>query len=133
MVTVAGFLREQKVLRLTTVGPDGTPHTVPVWYIYSGKKVYVGTNSRTVKARNVLKNRRVAFCVDVGVNSPDIYGVMGRGRGRLIRGRGEVGRIATRILLRYFKSMDDGSARELLEDTDLIIEITPERISRWSY
>ncbi len=132
-MTAARFLKEQKILRLATIGPKGTPHIVPVWYMYSRKKIYIGTNLRTVKAKNLQKNDRVAFCVDVGINSPDICGVTGRGRASLILQGGRVARLATRILLRYFETMNDRSARELLEDTNCIIEITPERISKWSY
>ena len=83
-MTPARFLEEQKILRLATVGPGGTPHIVPVWYMYSRKRIYIGTNLRTVKARNLQKNDRVAFCVDVGTSAPDIYGVTGRGRANLI-------------------------------------------------
>ncbi|MFB5622003.1 MAG: pyridoxamine 5'-phosphate oxidase family protein, partial [Candidatus Nitrosomaritimum yanchengensis] len=69
------FLKSQKVLRLATIGKDKTPHIVPVWYMYSSKKIYIGTNTRTQKVKNIKKNKRVAFCVDVGVNAPNIFGV----------------------------------------------------------
>ena len=132
-MAAAAFLREQKVMRLTTVGPGGIPHTVPVWYAYSRGRIHVGTNSRTVKARNLRGGGRVAFCVDVGVNSPDIRGVAGHGRARLITRKASVVRIATGILLRYFDTVSGRAAQELLEDTDCIIEITPERMCEWSY
>ena len=69
------FLKSQKVLRLATVDKKITPHIVPVWYMYSSKKIYIGTNTRTKKVKNIRKNKNVAFCVDVGIQSPDIYGV----------------------------------------------------------
>ena len=47
------FLEEQKVLRLATVDGSGEPHVVPVWYLYRNSAVYIGTNTRTIKARNV--------------------------------------------------------------------------------
>jgi len=62
------FLKTQKVLRFTTIGSNKTPHIVPVWYMYSSKKIYIGTNTRTQKARNVKKNNKVAFCVDGKTN-----------------------------------------------------------------
>ena len=127
------FLKSQKILRLATIGDDKTPHIVPVWYLYSAKKIYVGTNTKTRKAKNVKKNKRVGFCVDVGVNAPDIYGVMGQGNASLIVEKSKVKRIAKRILLRYFSSIENRSAKELLDDTDCIIEIVPERLSVWNY
>lgn len=127
------FLREQKVLRLVTMSKKNIPHIVPVWYMYSAKKIFIGTNSKSQKAKNIMQNKDVAFCVDVGVMSPDIYGVMGQGKARLIRESSKVKRIGEKILLRYFKTIQNKSAQELLHDTDCIIQITPERYSLWHY
>jgi len=127
------FLKSQKILRLATIDDDKTPHIVPLWYLYSTKKIYVGTNTKTRKAKNVKRNRRVGFCVDVGVNAPNIYGVMGQGNASLIVEKSKVKRIAKRILLRYFSDIENRSAKELLDDTDCIIEIVPEKLSVWNY
>ena len=35
--------------------------------------------------------------------------------------------IAKKILLKYFKTLENKSAKELLDDTDCIIEIIPEK------
>jgi len=125
------FLKTQKILRLATMGGK-VPHIVPVWYLYNAKKIYVGTNTRTQKAKNLKKNNKVAFCVDVGVNSP-IYGVMGQGIANIILENNKVKRIAKKILARYFKNLQNKSAVELLDNTNCIIEIIPEKLSVWSY
>ncbi|MDH3501666.1 MAG: pyridoxamine 5'-phosphate oxidase family protein [Nitrosopumilus sp.] len=127
------FLKSQKVLRLATIGRNKTPHIVPVWYLYNLKKIYIGTNTRTQKVKNVKKNRRVSFCVDVGIKSPDIQGMMGQGNANLILEKSKVKQIAKKILLKYFNTMKNISAKELLNDTDCIIEIIPEKWSRWLY
>jgi len=127
------FLKSQKVLRLATIDKNNTPHIAPVWYLYSEKKIYIGTNTRTKKAKNAKTNKRVAFCVDVGINAPNIYGVMGQGNANLILENNKVKTIAKKILLRYFKTLKSKSAKELLDDTDCIIEIIPEKFSVWNF
>jgi nitroimidazol reductase NimA-like FMN-containing flavoprotein (pyridoxamine 5'-phosphate oxidase superfamily) len=127
------FLKSQKILRLATIGKNKTPHIVPVWYIYSSKKIYIGTNTRTQKAKNLKKNSRIAFCVDEGISAPNIFGVKGEGKAVLILDKTKVKKIATKILLRYFKNMKNKSAIELLDETDCIIKIIPEKFSVWSY
>ena len=127
------FLKSQKILRLATIGKNNTPHIVPVWYKYSSKKFYIGTNTRTQKIMNLKKNNHVAFCVDVGVKSPNIYGVNGQGTVNIILEETKVKKITTKILLRYFASMRNKSAIELLDDTDCIIEIIPEKFTIWNY
>ena len=85
------------------------------------------------RQKNVKKNNRVSFLVDIGINSPNIFGVKGEGNANLILEIPKVKKIATKILLRYFKNMKNKSAIELLEDTDCIIEIIPEKFTVWSY
>ena len=127
------FLKSQKILRLATIGKNKATHIVPVWYRYSKKRIHIGTNTRTQKAKNIMKNRRVSCCIDVGINAPEIYGVMIQGNANLILESNKVKRLAKKILIRYFNTLDNKSAKELLEDTNCIIEITPEKFSVWSY
>lgn len=127
------FLKSQKILRLATIDKKGSPHLIPVWYLYSNKKFYIGTNSITVKVQNLKKNSRVAFCIDEGIRAPDIYGVMGTGKANLILEKTKVIRIAKKILKQYFKSLENKSAKELLKETDCIIEIIPKNYTVWKF
>lgn len=126
------FLKSQKILRLATVDKKGIPHIVPVWYLYKNGKFYVGTNTVTKKARNILKNTKVSFCVDSGIRSP-IFGIMGIGTAKVILDKNHVSLLAKKILLRYFKRLNNASAQEILSQTDCIIEIIPKKITVWNY
>ena len=127
------FLTSQKILRLATIDSSGNPHIVPVWYMYANKKFYIGTNTKTKKAKNIKKNSRVSFCIDTGIKSPGIFGVMGIGRARLILKIDRVEALAKKILLRYFKNLENQSAQQLLNQTDCVIEIIPKKITNWEY
>lgn len=126
------FFNSQKILRLATVNDAGFPHVVPVWYLYYKKKIYIGTNTRTQKISNLKKNHKVSFCVDIGIRSP-IYGVMGSGTAKLIQKKELVSKLAKKILQKYFKTLENKSAKELLEDTDCIVEILPKKLAVWNY
>jgi len=127
------FLKSQKILRLATIDGKNNPHIVPVWYEFRDKKFYVGTNTRTRKAKNIKTNPKVSFCIDVGIKSPDIFGVMGIGNARLILEKKQVSFIAKRILRRYFESLKIKSAQELLNDTNCVIEILPKKTTVWKF
>ncbi len=127
------FIKTQKILRIATIDRKGNPHIVPVWYNYVSNKFYIGTNTRTAKAKNIKYNSKVSFCIDVGINSPEIFGVMGIGKAKLILENEQVKSIAKKILRRYFKSLENKSAQELLSDTDCVIEITPKKMVTWKF
>ena len=127
------FLKTQKILRLSTIDKNDFPHITPVWYIFSGRKIYIGTDTKSQKIKNLEKNNHVSFCVDVGVNAPNIYGVMGQGIANIILEIPKAKKIAKKILLKYFKTLENKSAKKLLEDTDCVIEIIPQKYSKWNY
>ena len=58
---------------------------------------------------------------------------MGQGIANLILETPKTKTIAKKILLKYFKTLDNKSAKQLLEDTDCIIEIIPQKFSIWNY
>lgn len=126
------FLKKQKILRLATIDSKGNPHLVPVWYKHIGKKFYIGTNTKTTKAKNIRKNNKVCFCIDEGIRSP-IHGIMGVGKARLILEKTQVKKIAEKILLRYFRSLDEKWAKILLDETNCVIEIIPSKVTSWHY
>ncbi len=48
---------------LTTINPDGGPHSVPVWCDFDGEHVRVNMPAATKKARNLRVNPKVALLV----------------------------------------------------------------------
>ena len=74
--------------RIATVGADGTPHVVPVGWIYNAARDTIDVGGRelqqTKKFRDVARNGRVAIVID-DLESVDPW----RPRGIEIRGRGE--------------------------------------------
>ena len=48
---------------LVTIGPDGAPHTAPVWFHWDGTQVLLSTVAGTQKHRNVERDPRVSFTI----------------------------------------------------------------------
>ena len=83
--------------RLATVGADGTPHVVPVSYIYNAVRdtIDVGGHEleRTKKFRDVAMNGRAAIVID-DLASTDPWVP----RGIEVRGRGEAIALPTPLI-----------------------------------
>jgi PPOX class probable F420-dependent enzyme len=50
--------------KLATVGANGQPHVVPIWFVLDGDDVVLTVSSSSTKARNIRGQRRVSLCVD---------------------------------------------------------------------
>ena len=48
---------------LTTINPDGQPHTVPVWCDFDGDHIRVNVPAATKKARNLQINPKLSLLV----------------------------------------------------------------------
>jgi pyridoxamine 5'-phosphate oxidase family protein len=83
--------------RIATVGADGTPHVVPVAWIYNAARetIDVGGSEleRTKKFRDVQRSGRAAIVID-DLESTDPW----RPRGIEIRGRGEAITLPTPLI-----------------------------------
>src|SRR5437764_8544333 len=86
--------------RIATVGADGTPHVVPVAWIYNAARdtIDVGGHEleRTRKFRDVARTGRAAIVID-DLASTDPW----RPRGIEIRGRGEAIPLPTPLIRIY--------------------------------
>ena len=65
-------LREEPIAWLVTVGRDGTPRPVPVWFLWEGETFLIYSQPATPKLRNIERNPRVALHLDGNGRGGDI-------------------------------------------------------------
>lgn len=85
--------------KLATVRTDGRPHLAPVWFLLDGDDLVFNTGRETVKGRNLIRDGRVALCVDD--ERPPFDFVVLEGRAEVSEELSDVRHWATRIAARY--------------------------------
>ncbi|HET7831260.1 MAG TPA: pyridoxamine 5'-phosphate oxidase family protein [Candidatus Limnocylindrales bacterium] len=60
---VRPMLHEERVVWLSTVRPDGTPHLVPTWFWWDGEALVVFSKPGAAKVRNLRANPRLMIAV----------------------------------------------------------------------
>jgi PPOX class probable F420-dependent enzyme len=59
------FLREPGIiLKLATVGPDGMPLVVPIWFIYEEGRIWFTPRQHSEWLGHLRRDPRVALCID---------------------------------------------------------------------
>jgi len=61
---VERHLREDIIVWLTTVRPNGTPEPSPVWFLWDGESCVIYSRPNTQKLRDIATNPRVALNFD---------------------------------------------------------------------
>ena len=68
------FLKIQKILRLSTIDKSNFPHITPVWYMFNDEKIYIGTNTKNQKIKNIeiaSSNKFSSYiCANLRVDHP---------------------------------------------------------------
>ena len=82
VTTEWGRHAEQRLLSniiawLTTVGSDGRPYTVPVWFLWEGNTILIFSQPHKQKIRNLSKNARVTLALDDTKQGDDVVIVEG--------------------------------------------------------
>ena len=116
-----------RTAKLATVRADGSPHVTPIWFVLDGDDLVFNTAGTSVKGRNLVRDGRVALCVDD--DRPPFEFVVLQGRVRISEDPGELRHWAARIGARY---MGEDRAEEFGERNgvpgELLVRVTIERV-----
>ena len=72
---VAAFLAAARKVQLATIGPDGMPHLVTMYYAMMDGQITFWTYRTSQKARNLARDPRVSCLVETGEEYFDLRGV----------------------------------------------------------
>jgi PPOX class probable F420-dependent enzyme len=72
------FLAEHKIVSVATIGPNGRPHLVPLWYVPDAETGELSgwTFAKSQKAKNLERDPRATLQVEDGVEYHELRGVM---------------------------------------------------------
>ncbi|CAL9639984.1 hypothetical protein SUDANB145_06306 [Streptomyces sp. enrichment culture] len=117
-----------RTMKLCTVRADGSPHVAPVWFLLDGDEIVFNTGKETVKGRNLLRDGRVALCVDD--DRPPFDYVVLQGRARISEEPDELRNWAARIGARYMgeERAEEFGARNGVPG-ELLVRVTVDKVS----
>jgi len=122
---------KQWLASLATVDKKNAPHVVPVFFTYDNGKVYVQTDRKSMKARNILKNGNASVAVYSGEEA-----VIIRGKASIITDRENFRKRTKEHIAKYKLRLDeqgkDSLGIPLFNDAiRCIVEVTPKRTLFW--
>ncbi len=122
------FVSQPRVGVLATIGPDGAPHTAPVWYRFEDGVFLVLTERGSQKHRNIERDPRVVICIDD--KQPPYHTIIVRGRASVRRAPGAKRREAMAV---HYLGEERGKryVRENPDPDNIMLRIVPERVIGW--
>lgn len=99
---VADFVAAGRTLVLATLGPDGAPDPVPMWYVVDDAgAVLMRTYRKSQKVVNLRRDPRVAALVEAGERYAELRGVQLSGSIELVEDDDLVADVMVALLQKY--------------------------------
>jgi PPOX class probable F420-dependent enzyme len=109
---VAAFLAEQRTVVCATLGGDGWPHLVPLWYVVRERSggegeardrwtVWAWTYAKAQKVRNLERDPRATLALEAGTEYSQLRGVMLKAQATIHRDQETVVRLGAELAARY--------------------------------
>jgi general stress protein 26 len=107
----AEFLAGQPTVTCATLGRDGRPHLMPLWYVVRDGELWAWTFAKSQKVRNLERDPRCTLQVEAGVVYEELRGMMLRCSARIHRDTELVQALGFEIMDRYYRTPGFASGR----------------------
>jgi len=99
---IAAFLAEPRTLTLVTLGPDGFPDPVAMWFVPdTDGSVWMRTYAKSQKVVNLLRDARVAALIESGSRYAELRGVQMSGTIDVVHDVDVICGIFADLMIRY--------------------------------
>jgi PPOX class probable F420-dependent enzyme len=132
------LLATERVAVISTLGPRGWPHSMPMWFVARRGEVWIWTYAKSQKVRNLERDPRATVLVETGHEYGELRGVMIEAEAHLHRDPDTILDFAKELTLRYAEGLEtvEGEVLAMLEaqaPKRVAIRFEPVRVSSWDH
>ena len=79
------LLDSERVVVVSSLGPRGWPHSMPIWYVVRDGDIWVWTYAKSQKVKNLERDPRATLLVETGFEYTELRGIQIEANAELIR------------------------------------------------
>ena len=133
---VAEFLAVERTLQVASIGPDGVPHLVPMWFAVIDGRIAFWTFAKSQKALNLRRDPRVTCLAEAGESYRELRGVSITGRAELTDFYDIVCDVGAAVYSRYHGDGGPEVSRAEIEAEArkrVAVFVNPEKTATWDH
>lgn len=132
------LLEGERIVVVASLGRDGWPHMMPLWFITRDGEVWIYTYEKSQKVRNLERDPRATLLVETGHEYSELRGVMIEAEAEIHRDHDEVFEVAKQLTVRYAEGIEsvEGDAAEALRRQArkrVAVRFVPKRTATWDH
>ena len=123
-------LRNEPIIWIGSVRPDGRPHMVPVWFLWDRTSIFIFSQPKAQKIRNLESNPNVTLALEAANAGADIAIVEGTA---IVSPAANAQGIMPAYSAKYAQAIAEMSwnPETMLSDYSQLIQVTPTRLIAW--
>lgn len=98
---IVAFIERSRTATMATLGPDGTPHLVAMWYAVFDDHIWFETKARSQKAVNLKRDNRITVLIEDGLTYDALRGVSLEGTGEIVDDPDTLWKVGVSVWERY--------------------------------
>jgi PPOX class probable F420-dependent enzyme len=144
-----GLLEAARVVVVSTNGPRGWPHSMPMWFTLRDpesaplpdgppKELWIWTYAKSQKVRNLERDRRATLLVETGTEYLELHGVQIEAEAELVRDPDRVLEFGKDLTVRYTEGIesvegDAVAAMQAQAAKRVAIRFEAKRVASWDH
>ncbi len=98
---IATFIERSRTATMGTIGPDGTPHLVAMWFAVLDGQIWFETKARAQKTVNLRRDNRITCMIEDGLTYDQLRGVSIEGTGEIVEDPDAIWKVGVNVWERY--------------------------------
>lgn len=129
------FLQRSRIANLATLGREGTPHLVAMWYGLIDGEMWFETKAKSQKAVNLRRDPRLTVLVEDGHTYDTLRGVSIEGRAEILDDPDSIMKVGISVWERYTGPYSE-EVKPLVDqmmNKRIVVRVVVDRIRSWDH
>lgn len=131
------FVERSRTATMATIGPNGLPHLVAMWFGLVDGRIYFETKAKSQKAANLRRDPRIVVMIEAGDTYDQLRGVAIEGTAHLIEDAGsdEYWAAAVSVFERYNGPYTEDMKPfvDVMMNKRIVVRVDPTRTRSWDH
>ena len=132
---ITTFIEQSRTATMATIGPDGLPHLVAMWYAVIDGVLWFETKGRSQKAVNLGRDNRITVLIESGHTYNELKGVSLEGRAQVVDDAEALWEVGVSVWERYTGPYTEEMRPfvEMMLNKRVAVRVDVERIRSWDH
>lgn len=132
---IATYIEQRRTCTMATIGPNGQPHLVAMWYAVVDGQIWFETKAKSQKVQNLKRDDRITVSIEDGWTYDTLRGVSIEGRAAIVDDPDALWAVGVSVWERYTGPYTDEMKPfvELMLNKRVAVRVDVERIRSWDH